>query len=68
MKEFEEVYCTEVELDKFEVITINLENDTYSITYSTDFEVNEMDAVVMDPKTFNALKSGVKRNFSKIKK
>ena len=65
MKPFEEIYFTEVGFDKFEVVTIDVQKETYSITYSKEEDI-ELDAVVMDTKTFNALLLGLEQKFTRI--
>ena len=58
MKPTEEIYFTEVGFDKFEVLTIDVIKETYSISYSNEHEL-DVDAIVMDHKTYNALKIGL---------
>lgn len=65
MKPFEEIYFTEVGFDKFEVITIDVQKETYSITYSKEEDI-ELDAIVMDTKTFNALLLGLEQKFTRL--
>lgn len=65
MKPFEEIYFTEVGFDKFEVVTIDVQKETYSITYSKEEDI-ELDAVVMDTKTFNALLLGLEQKFIRL--
>lgn len=65
MKPFEEIYFTEVGFDKFEVVTIDVQKETYSITYSKEEDVDQ-DAIVMDSKTFNALLLGLEQKFNRI--
>lgn len=65
MKPFEEIYFTEVGFDKFEVVTIDVQKETYSITYSKEEDI-DLDAIVMDTKTFNALLLGLEQKFTRI--
>ena len=65
MKPFEEIYFTEVGFDKFEVVTIDVQKETYSITYSKEEDIDQ-DAIVMDTKTFNALLLGLEQKFNRI--
>ncbi len=65
MKPFEEIYFTEVGFDKFEVVTIDVQKETYSITYSKEEDIDQ-DAIVMDSKTFNALLLGLEQKFNRI--
>ncbi len=65
MKPFEEIYFTEVGFDKFEVVTIDVQKETYSITYSKEEDI-ELDAIVMDTKTFNALLLGLEQKFTRL--
>ena len=65
MKPFEEIYFTEVGFDKFEVVTIDVQKETYSITYSKEEDI-ELDAIVMDSKTFNALLLGLEQKFTRL--
>jgi hypothetical protein len=65
MKPFEEIYFTEVGFDKFEVVTIDVQKETYSIAYSKEEDIDQ-DAIVMDTKTFNALLLGLEQKFNRI--
>ena len=65
MKPFEEIYFIEVGFDKFEVVTIDVQKETYSITYSKEEDI-ELDAIVMDSKTFNALLLGLEQKFTRL--
>ena len=65
MKPFEEIYFTEVGFDKFEVVTIDVQKETYSITYSKEEDI-DLDAIVMDTKTFNALLLGLEQKFTRL--
>ena len=65
MKPFEEIYFTEVGFDKFEVVTIDVQKETYSITYSKEEDI-ELDAIVMDTKAFNALLLGLEQKFTRL--
>ena len=65
MKPFEEIYFTEVGFDKFEVVTIDVQKETYSITYLKEEDI-ELDAIVMDTKTFNALLLGLEQKFTRL--
>ena len=62
MKPTEEIYLTEVGFDKFEVLTIDVIKETYSISYSNEEEL-DIDSIVMDPKTYNLLKLGLEQKF-----
>lgn len=64
MKPTEEIYFTEVGFDKFEVLTIDVIKETYSISYSNENEL-DVDAIVMDPKTYNVLKLGLEQKFTR---
>jgi hypothetical protein len=64
MKPTEEIYFTEVGFDKFEVLTIDVIKETYSISYSNEQEL-DVDAIVMDPKTYNVLKLGLEQKFTR---
>ena len=64
MKPTEEIYFTEVGFDKFEVLTIDVIKETYSIIYSNENEL-DVDAIVMDPKTYNVLKLGLEQKFTR---
>jgi hypothetical protein len=64
MKPTEEIYFTEVGFDKFEVLTIDVIKETYSINYSNEQEL-DVDAIVMDPKTYNVLKLGLEQKFTR---
>ena len=64
MKPTEEIYFTEVGFDKFEVLTIDVIEETYSISYSNENEL-DVDAIVMDPKTYNVLKLGLEQKFTR---
>ncbi len=65
MKPFEEIYFTEVGFDKFEVVTIDVQKETYSISNSKEEYIDE-DAIVMDPKTFKVLLLGLEQKFNRI--
>lgn len=65
MKPFEEIYFTEVGFDKFEVLTIDVQKDTYSISYSKEEDIDK-DAIVMDSKTYKALLMGLEQKFTRI--
>ena len=64
MKPTEEIYFTEVGFDKFEVLTIDVIKETYSISYSNEHEL-DVDAIVMDPKTYNVFKLGLEQKFTR---
>jgi len=64
MKPTEEIYFTEVGFDKFEVLTVDVIKETYSISYSNEQEL-DVDAIVMDPKTYNVLKLGLEQKFTR---
>ncbi|MCR5786397.1 MAG: hypothetical protein K6G28_01690 [Acholeplasmatales bacterium] len=64
MKPTEEIYFTEVGFDKFEVLTIDVFKETYSISYSNEQEL-DVDAIVMDPKTYKAFKLGLEQKFTR---
>lgn len=64
MKPTEEIYFTEVGFDKFEVLTIDVIKETYSISFSNENEL-DVDAIVMDPKTYNVLKLGLEQKFTR---
>ena len=51
-------------MDKFEVATIDVLEETYSISYLKENEIDK-DAIVMDPRTYNLLKSGLEQKFTR---
>lgn len=62
MKPTEEIYFAEVGFDKFEVVTIDVIKETYSISVMSENKIDK-DAIVMDPKTLNMLKIGLEQKF-----
>ena len=64
MKQFEEKYFTEVGFEKYEVLTIDVKKETFSLS-KVDGKDLDKDAVVMDPKTFKALLLGLEQKFTK---
>ena len=64
MEPIEEIYFTEVGFDKFEVLTIDVIKEMYSISYSNEHEL-DADAIVMNPKTYNSFKLGLEQKFTR---
>ena len=54
LKPYEEIYFTEVGLNQFKNVSIDVKKETYKITVLKEEEIDN-DAVVMNPNTLEAL-------------
>lgn len=67
LKPYEEIYFTEVGLNQFKNVSIDVKKETYKITVLKEEELDK-DAVVMNPNTLEALLAGlVDKGFKEIK-
>ena len=63
---FEEIYYTEVDFNTYEILTINLKNTTYHISYVKENELIK-DSVFMSKSIFDSLIIGLKASkFSEV--
>ena len=58
---FKEIYYTEIDFNKYEVLLINTKDNTYHISYETESELNK-DSVLMSKSIFDALIIGIKES------
>jgi len=67
LKPYEEIYFTEVGLNQFKNVSIDVKKETYIITVLKEEELDK-DAIVMNPNTLEALLAGlVAKGFKEIK-
>ena len=67
LKPYEEIYFTEVGLNQFKNVSIDVKKETYKITVLKEEELDK-DAIVMNPNTLEALLAGlVAKGFKEIK-
>ena len=67
LKPYEEIYFTEVGLNQFKNVSIDVKKETYKITVLKEEELDK-DAIVMNPNTLEALLTGlVAKGFKEIK-
>lgn len=58
---FKEIYYTEIEFNKYEVLIINTKDNTYHISHETESKLNK-DSVLMSKSIFDALIIGIKES------
>ena len=66
LKPYEEIYFTEVGLNQFKNVSIDVKKETYKIAVLKEEELDN-DAVVMNPNTLEALLAGlVAKGFKEV--
>ena len=67
LKPYEEIYFTEVGLNQFKNVSIDVKKETYKITVLKEEEIDN-DAVIMNPNVLEALLAGLEaKGFKEIK-
>ena len=67
LKPYEEIYFTEVGLNQFKNVSIDVKKETYKITVFKEEELDK-DAIVMNPNTLEALLAGLAdKGFKEVK-